>query len=61
MAMPAFRSMCKSGVARDTAFRYVDENTPTAYTYLLLIVETSVFTRRIGDCMSDEEWLHEEE
>ena len=34
-----------------------------AYTYRMLIVETSVFTRRIGDCMSDavvEEWLHEE-
>jgi len=41
----------------------IDNTTPMAYTYRMLIVETSVFTRRIGDCMSDavvEEWLHEE-
>jgi mRNA-degrading endonuclease RelE of RelBE toxin-antitoxin system len=27
-----------------------------AYNTLMLIVETSVFTRRIGECMSDEEY-----
>ncbi len=27
-----------------------------AYTHCMVIVETSVFTRRIGNCMSDEEY-----
>ncbi|HQN01842.1 MAG TPA: type II toxin-antitoxin system RelE/ParE family toxin [Candidatus Hydrogenedentes bacterium] len=34
----------------------IDNTTPMTYTYRMLIVETSVFTRRIGDCMSDEEY-----
>lgn len=34
----------------------IDKCTPTAYPFPVLIVETSVFTRRIAECMSDDEY-----
>jgi mRNA-degrading endonuclease RelE of RelBE toxin-antitoxin system len=32
----------------------LDENTPMAYSTAMLILETSVFTKRISDCMSED-------
>jgi mRNA-degrading endonuclease RelE of RelBE toxin-antitoxin system len=32
---------------------HLDENTPMAYSSLMLILETTVFTKRISDCMSE--------